>query len=111
MSAMTCPVCQGSFREVLKEGVLIDVCTQCRGVWLDRGELEKLLSLAEASALSGDHGAEDQLTGRAYSPRKDDRADYRDDHHGRRGHGNDGNGHRGEHGGRRRRFNLLDFFD
>nr|WP_200862122.1 zf-TFIIB domain-containing protein [Asticcacaulis sp. AC402] len=43
---MSCPVCRGSFREVLREGILIDVCTQCRGVWLDRGELEKLLALA-----------------------------------------------------------------
>ncbi|ESQ92096.1 hypothetical protein ABAC460_04210 [Asticcacaulis sp. AC460] len=48
ISTMSCPVCQGSFREVLREGILIDVCTQCRGVWLDRGELEKLLSLARA---------------------------------------------------------------
>jgi Zn-finger nucleic acid-binding protein len=31
-------------REVNREGILIDVCTQCRGVWLDRGELEKLAS-------------------------------------------------------------------
>ncbi|MDC7683776.1 zf-TFIIB domain-containing protein [Asticcacaulis sp. BYS171W] len=46
MSALQCPVCRNDFREVLKEGILIDVCTQCRGVWLDRGELEKLLSLA-----------------------------------------------------------------
>jgi len=50
MSAISCPVCQGSFREVLREGILIDVCTQCRGVWLDRGELEKLLSLAGGTA-------------------------------------------------------------
>lgn len=51
MSALQCPVCRGDFREVLKEGILIDVCTQCRGVWLDRGELEKLLSLAVGGAV------------------------------------------------------------
>lgn len=50
MSAITCPVCQGAFREVLREGILIDVCTQCKGVWLDRGELEKLLGLAQGHA-------------------------------------------------------------
>lgn len=50
MSALQCPVCRNDFREVLKEGILIDVCTQCRGVWLDRGELEKLLSLAAGGA-------------------------------------------------------------
>lgn len=111
MSAMTCPVCQGSFREVLKEGVLIDVCTQCRGVWLDRGELEKLLSLAEASARSGDHQTEDQLTGRAFVPGEGHRGEHHDDGHNSRGHHENGRGFRGEHGGRRRRFNLLDFFD
>lgn len=52
MSALQCPVCRGDFREVLKEGILIDVCTQCRGVWLDRGELEKLLSLAAGGTVA-----------------------------------------------------------
>ncbi len=41
-SALTCPVCKSAMREVERESVTIDVCTQCRGVWLDRGELEKL---------------------------------------------------------------------
>lgn len=30
-------------QEISRNGVQIDVCTQCRGVWLDRGEIEKLL--------------------------------------------------------------------
>ncbi len=46
MTGLLCPTCQTPFREVLRDGVLVDVCTQCRGVWLDRGELEKLLALA-----------------------------------------------------------------
>ncbi|MDQ0091849.1 Zn-finger nucleic acid-binding protein [Paenibacillus anaericanus] len=42
---MKCPVCDNvRMREVEKDGVLIDVCTECKGVWLDRGELDKLLS-------------------------------------------------------------------
>lgn len=41
---MNCPVCEGSrMREVEKDGILIDVCPTCKGVWLDRGELEKLM--------------------------------------------------------------------
>lgn len=41
---MKCPVCNDvRMREVEKNGVLIDVCPDCKGVWLDRGELEKLL--------------------------------------------------------------------
>lgn len=41
---MNCPVCDSvRMREVDKEGVLIDICPNCKGVWLDRGELEKLM--------------------------------------------------------------------
>lgn len=44
---MKCPVC----REVTltmaeRQGVNIDYCHQCRGVWLDRGELENLIRRA-----------------------------------------------------------------
>lgn len=43
MSKLNCPVCNAHFNEVVKDGILIDICSQCRGVWLDRGELEKLM--------------------------------------------------------------------
>jgi len=43
MTPLDCPVCRAPFREVLTDGVLIDVCSRCSGVWLDRGELEELL--------------------------------------------------------------------
>lgn len=41
---MKCPVCENvRMREVEKDGVMIDVCPDCKGVWLDRGELDKLM--------------------------------------------------------------------
>jgi uncharacterized protein len=41
---MNCPVCDNvKMREVEKDNILIDICPSCKGVWLDRGELEKLL--------------------------------------------------------------------
>jgi Zn-finger nucleic acid-binding protein len=43
MPLLICPSCNSSMQEINRNGVLIDVCTQCRGVWLDRGEMEKLL--------------------------------------------------------------------
>lgn len=43
---MLCPNCSKPMQEVTKTGVLIDVCADCRGVWLDRGELEKILDRA-----------------------------------------------------------------
>ena len=44
---MRCPLCNVSMREVPRRGVKIDVCPECRGVWLDAGEMEKLLEGAE----------------------------------------------------------------
>lgn len=42
---MNCPVCDNvKMREVEKAGITIDTCPQCKGVWLDRGELDKLMS-------------------------------------------------------------------
>lgn len=41
---MKCPVCPESVLVMTdKQGVEIDYCPSCRGVWLDRGELDKLL--------------------------------------------------------------------
>ena len=40
MLLLVCPNCQAGMQEITRNGIMIDVCTQCRGVWLDRGELE-----------------------------------------------------------------------
>ena len=37
-----CPRCNITMREREKGDVVIDICPQCRGVWLDAGELERL---------------------------------------------------------------------
>ena len=42
---MRCPRCETKvLDEVVREGVTIDVCRECRGMWLDRGELERLIA-------------------------------------------------------------------
>src|SRR5688572_5463004 len=41
--AMSCPVCRVPLTMSERQGVEIDYCPQCRGVWLDRGELDKIL--------------------------------------------------------------------
>lgn len=44
---MKCPRCDASvLDERERNGVTVDVCPSCRGVWLDRGELEKMLAYA-----------------------------------------------------------------
>lgn len=41
---MRCPRCGMVLAERTRVGVAVDVCDRCRGVWLDRGELEKVLA-------------------------------------------------------------------
>ena len=40
---MKCPHCDVMLVMTDKQGVEIDYCPQCRGVWLDRGELDKII--------------------------------------------------------------------
>lgn len=41
---MHCPNCRSELRMTERAGVEIDYCPSCRGVWLDRGELDKILA-------------------------------------------------------------------
>lgn len=43
VAAMNCPVCNVSLAMSDRQGIEIDYCPQCRGVWLDRGELDKII--------------------------------------------------------------------
>lgn len=45
---MDCPKCNVTLAISERQGVEIDYCPQCRGVWLDRGELDKLIERANA---------------------------------------------------------------
>lgn len=40
---MNCPNCNETLVMADRQGVEIDYCPKCRGVWLDRGELDKLI--------------------------------------------------------------------
>lgn len=45
---LQCPVCGTPMREIERFGVMIDICPSCKGVWLDRGELDKIINYAQA---------------------------------------------------------------
>ena len=47
---MQCPVDQTVLQMTDRQGVEIDYCPTCRGVWLDRGELDKIIEKSEAQA-------------------------------------------------------------
>ena len=46
---MNCPQCNVSLVMAERSGIEIDYCPQCRGVWLDRGELDKIIERSAAS--------------------------------------------------------------
>ena len=43
VAAMPCPICRTPLAMSERQGIEIDYCPQCRGVWLDRGELDKII--------------------------------------------------------------------
>ncbi len=48
---MKCPVCTGvELKMAERQGVEIDYCPECRGVWLDRGELDKIVERSYGQA-------------------------------------------------------------
>jgi uncharacterized protein len=47
-AALACLKCGGAMRTYERSGVLIDQCTECRGIYLDRGELDRIID-AESS--------------------------------------------------------------
>jgi uncharacterized protein len=60
---MKCPVCDVPLSISSREGVEIDFCPQCRGVWLDRGELDKVIAPAVAEAIDVRRRYRDLLAG------------------------------------------------
>jgi Zn-finger nucleic acid-binding protein len=81
---MRCPTCGTRLVEVDRTGVLIDACPNCRGVWLDRGELDKIL--VKERQLSGGDSDEDffrEVEGRRAprpAPPVQPHGAYREDH-------------------------------
>ena len=81
---MVCPVDNAQLVMTDRQGVEIDYCPTCRGVWLDRGELDKIIDRGAAyeasQAAPQPHRVDDRSAYRD-EPRRDDYRDdrYRDD--------------------------------
>ncbi len=79
MTTLTCPKCTADMRSYERNGVLVDQCTGCGGLFLDRGELEKLVAAENAwhgaTAAAApvptpqDRRYDSQPDSRAYDPR------------------------------------------
>ena len=80
---MNCPNCGAAMRERDRSGVKVDFCPECKGVWLDRGELDKIVAI-EVGDDDDDDGLPARHAENARLARRDDDDDD-DDRYGRRG--------------------------
>ena len=65
---MQCPSCGGELVELDRSGVRIDACGNCRGVWLDRGELDRILERErQVVGAAGDEDFIREMTGSGQS--------------------------------------------
>ncbi|CAA9342734.1 MAG: hypothetical protein AVDCRST_MAG72-936 [uncultured Nocardioidaceae bacterium] len=102
---MKCPIDDTVLQMSERQGIEIDYCPQCRGVWLDRGELDKIIDRADVppqrtQAPSGSPPA--------YEHREAD--PYRQESYGDRSHGQRRQ-HSGDHTKRRKESFLGELFD
>ena len=93
---MLCPSCRVDLTIADRQGVEVDYCPQCRGVWLERGELDKIVERA-AALTPGRHYAGELESARDWGRRYDDDDDDRYEH--------------GRYRGKRRRGWLGEIFD
>ena len=73
---MQCPACNVALVMSERQGIEIDYCPKCRGIWLDRGELDKLI----AAGGPDEYRSEPQERPRQ-EPRRSDERHYQDDHY------------------------------
>lgn len=95
MPLLLCPNDNASMTTVKRNGVEFDMCPTCRGVWLDRGELEKLMAGGDSPDSAPPYRAAPE-----YRPQPEyRRKDYDDDR-------------RHEHGyKKKKRLDIFDIFD
>ena len=96
---MLCPSCKVELKMADRQGIEIDYCPQCRGVWLDRGELDKIVERSASLPPPG---------GR-YEPRYQEHPEPAP--RWGREWDDDDDVHRGRYANRRRRGWLGDIFD
>ena len=65
---MKCPVDNETLLMTERQGVEIDYCPKCRGIWLDRGELDKLIEVATRQTMPALAQAEPQREAREVPP-------------------------------------------
>ncbi len=115
-TTLTCPKCMSEMRSYERNRVLVDQCTGCSGLFLDRGELEKLVVAEKewhAQATPPPPAPRAAAAPPQDRPYADHQQGYRDDHGDRDDHGyRDDRGHGGYRQPYRKKKSFLsDLFD
>lgn len=76
---MKCPNCNETLLMAERNGVEIDYCPSCRGVWLDKGELDKMLEYAERKYSLAKLSSQPESNKDYYEPKQYD--SYHKKHH------------------------------
>lgn len=104
MPLLMCPNDNAPMQTLERSGVQFDMCPTCRGVWLDRGELEKLMESASADGRAAapqaapppQQAQQPWGGGQPQQPYRDDRYRHDDDYHHRK---------------KKKRMDIFDIFD
>ena len=64
---MKCPIDNTTLTITDRQGIEIDYCPECRGVWLDRGELDKIIDKSNSQSREVDQYREDVRSDRNYT--------------------------------------------
>ena len=108
---MKCPIDNTDLHITERQGIEIDYCPKCRGVWLDRGELDKIIDRAAAPAGAGAASASREAapTREYREPAREYREPVREYREPRRD--DDDDDYHRPRGSRKRRSFLDDLFD
>ena len=68
---LRCPKCHGDLVVYERQGIVVDQCRDCRGIWLDRGEMEHLIDM-EAEYVRRTSKPDGASRPDSYDPRRDD---------------------------------------
>jgi uncharacterized protein len=121
----TCPDCYIELAMSNREGVQIDYCSTCRGVWLDHGELEKIIQLAVRAPYQS-HGGHPQSHPQSHPQHHDSHQSSHNQysqsqtshhvhhdhhHHDHRKHDNYKHGHHGHYKKHKHEHPVADFLE
>ncbi len=80
---MKCPIDNSELQMTERQSVEIDYCPTCRGVWLDRGELDKIIERSEKGSGASTATSSNQMPSQ-YPPQGWDQGGYGYGKHGRK---------------------------